>query len=253
VDLKRRIWLLFLLLMVLSSAGECILAQDFYSRDIIDTPTAGLLPRGSYTIAIRAYPMGGVLGQIGIGLMERFEMGVSFGGSNVIGRGNVEWNPDLEFACRYRLLDETVATPALALGFDSQGWGEYIKEEKRYEIKSRGFYGVLSKNYDLLGQLGLNLGANVSLEGRASDDNNPSLFCGVIKGLNSDFYLVAEYDLPLSTGSVAKDLDSGEGFFNAGVRFLFDQSLLIEVDLRDINGNARDSDRTLRIAYQNSF
>lgn len=73
------------------------------------------------------------------------------------------------------------------------------------------------------------------------------------KSINPDLYIVAEYDLPITSGTKLEDVDSGVGFLNAGIRYLFDDNLLIEVDLRNLNGNARESDRTLRIVYQNRF
>ncbi|OGF97989.1 MAG: hypothetical protein A2Z06_03645 [Candidatus Glassbacteria bacterium RBG_16_58_8] len=248
-------WILTLLIgsMLGGSGHREALAQDFYTRDIIDTPTAGLLPRGSYLLGLRAYPEGGIIAMIGVGLLERLELGLSFGGTNVIGDGDVDWNPGVEFAGRYRLFDETLATPALAIGFDSQGWGRYRREAERYDVKSRGFYGVLGKNYSFLGQLGIHLGANVSLEGKGDDKHRPNIFFSLQKSLNPDLYIVAEYDLPITGNSVAEDIDSGVGFINAGVRFLVDEHLFIELDLRNINQNAKDSGRTLRIAYQNGF
>jgi hypothetical protein len=253
VKMKWKISLLIFSLMMTAGMGSSIRGQDFYTRDIIDTPTAGLLPRGSYMIGLRAYSGGGVLANVGVGLMERLELGISFGGTNVIGEGDIDWNPELEFFGRYRLVDESIGAPALAVGFNSQGFGRYVSEAKRYEIKSRGFYGVLSKNYNFLGPMGIHLGANLSLEGHNKDDNKPNVFFSIHKGINSDLFLVAEYDLPITSGNVVEDLDKGVGFLNAGIRFLFDQNLLVEVDFRNINGNARDAERSLRIVYQNMF
>jgi hypothetical protein len=253
MDLKDKTGMFILSLTVVLGGFSVGWCQDFYTRDIIDTPTAGLLPRGSYMVSLRAYPKGGILIQLGVGILERMEAGVSYGGTNIIGNGDVYWNPGVEFFARYRLLDETMATPAFALGFDSQGWGEYKNEARRYEIKSRGFYGVFSKNYRFLGQFGLHLGANLSLEGLDEDENNPNIFIGMHKSINPDLYLVAEYDLPITSGLDIDEIDSGVGFLNAGVRFLFDENLLVEVNLRNINENARKSDRTLRIVYQNRF
>ncbi len=259
MDLKRRhchigkICLVLVLLLMGMGWNSDGLGQDFYTRDIIDTPTAGLLPHGNYMLGMRIFAGGGIVTQLGVGFRERFELGVSYGGANIIGQGDVDWNPGVEFFVRYRLFDETLALPAFALGFDSQGWGEYNHEAERYLIKSRGFYGVFSKNYSFLGQLGLHLGGNLSLEGRDDDENVPNLFIGMHKSINPDLYIVAEYDLPITSGTKLEDVDNGVGFLNAGIRYLFDDNLFIEVDLRNLNRNARESDRTLRIVYQNRF
>ena len=57
-----------------------------------------------------------------------------------------------------RLIEEN-RSPTLALGFDSQGNGIYSATAGRYQRKSPGFYGVLSKNWGVpLGDLSLHGG-----------------------------------------------------------------------------------------------
>jgi len=68
MDLKHKTGMFILSLMVVTGGFSVAWCQDFYTRDIIDTPTAGLLPRGSYMVSLRAYPKGeGYLFSVGGG------------------------------------------------------------------------------------------------------------------------------------------------------------------------------------------
>ena len=50
-------------------------------RWILDTPTAGMLPRGSFDLDMRTFSQGGVQATLGIGLMNRFSVGIGYGAS----------------------------------------------------------------------------------------------------------------------------------------------------------------------------
>lgn len=236
----------FLLFMMPAS----VLSQDSFSRMSVDTPTAGLMQRGTYSFGVRLSPGGGMLGELDLGIFERFELGVSYGGMNIIGSGDVDWYPRVEFQAKYRLIDETVGFPAVAIGYNSQGYDAYDSELERYEIKSRGFYGVLSKNYNFFGELGLHAGYGVSFEGKDEDEGEPTFFLGLTKSLNPDLMIMVEYDLPISNDNIARSLDEGEGFLNAGFRMRLVESIFIEVDWRNLNENARNNNRTIRIVYE---
>jgi hypothetical protein len=229
------------------------MAQDSFSRMMVDSPTAGLIPRGSYSFGVRVSQGGGMLGELDLGIFERFELGFSYGGMNIVGSGDIHWNPRVEFQAKYRLIDETVGFPAIAIGYDSQGYGAYHKELERYDIKSMGFYGVLSKNYTFLGEMGLHAGYSVSMEGRGDDRGEPTFFAGTTVGFNPDLMIMLEYNLPISNDSIARSLDEGKGYFNAGFRMRLVESLSIEVDVRNINQNAMASNRMIRIIYESPF
>lgn len=235
--------------IVLAFQGAAF-AQDAMSRTVVDTPTAGLIPKGSYAFGVRLSPNGTMAGELVIGVFDRFELGVSYGGTNIIGSGDVDWYPRVEFQAKYRLIDEAVGFPAVALGYNSQGYDGYNHTLERYTVKSKGFYGVLSKNYSFLGDLGLHAGLGMSMEGTGDDEREPDLFIGITKSLNPDFIIMLEYDLPISNDSIAESLDQGEGYFNVGARVKFVEHLFIEVDFRNINENARYNNRTVQIVYE---
>lgn len=231
-------------------------AQDIQPRKLVDCPTAGLLPKGSFDLEVRAYSGGGLLAKASVGLTDRLAMGLSFGGGNIIGAGKITWNPRPEAQIKYRLFEESPLWPAVAIGFDSQGYGSYSDSSERYEIKSKGVYGVLSKNYHLGGRpLGLHFGVYYSFEKKDGDDD-PSFFLGLDKGLNEELSLVAEYDLALNDDRQNGVFGTGNGYLNLGIRWNIERRFFFELDLRNLTDNIENLSgfaRELRIVTLQFF
>ena len=156
---------------------------------------------------------------------------------------------------RFRMIDEGVQAPAIAVGFQSQGLGGYDEEQKRYQTKSKGMYAVMSKNFgSSLGDFGLHWGVNRSLE---DDDGDGDLsgFVGFDLSLGKDLSLVAEYDFALNDNE-DNALGSGKGFMNAGGRWSLSPALAIEVDIKNIFQDGERNpypDRELRILFHEQF
>ena len=100
----------------------CLLIQPAWSQEkvqprwLIDSPTAGLLPRGSFAVDVRLYEGNGILTQMEMGVFDRASVGFSFGGHHIVGNQGARLNPTVEFAGRIRVLEETAGLPALAVG-----------------------------------------------------------------------------------------------------------------------------------------
>ncbi len=222
--------------------------------ELIDMPTAATLERGSYVSNLRLYPEGGLLGGLQIGLSDRFYLGVFFGGENIIGEGKINWNPEPGLQFAYRIIDENILLPGIAIGYNSQGYGAYIKGEKRYTIKSRGFYAVAGKNYAFLGDLSFHGGINYSLE-REDGDKDVNLFAGILKSLSNDFSLLAEYDVAVNDNDF-HSIGRGKGYLNVGIRWLFAGRLSLQFQFKNILENKENvpySNREIKIAYLEHF
>lgn len=250
----RRAWIIAFLSMLLwpgLSGG-----QDIQPRKLVDCPTAGLLPKGSFDLEIRTFSGGGLLTQASVGLTDRLAMGLCFGGGNIIGAGKVDWNPRPEAQIKYRLFEESSLWPAVAIGFDSQGYGSYSDSSERYEIKSKGVYGVLSKNYTLWGRpLGLHLGSNYSFEKKDGDDDL-SFFLGLDKSLNEELSVVVEYDLALNDDHQDGVFGTGRGYFNLGLRWNIERRFFFELDIKNLTDNIENLsafNRELRIVTLQYF
>ncbi|MEW6685543.1 MAG: hypothetical protein AB1393_04980 [Candidatus Edwardsbacteria bacterium] len=246
--------LLWFLILVPASA------EEFQSERLIDSPTAGLPPKANYYLELRMQPGGGFLGALSIGLLDRLSVGFSYGGFNIIGYGKPTWNPHYPaFQAKYRLFEESFLGPAIALGFDSQGYGEYYEPLERYTIKSKGFYGIASKNYIFLGRLSVHAGANYSLLEKKDQDNQISFFVGLEKSINPELYLVGEYDLAFNDDKKDSLFGEGKGYLNLGLRWTFAKRLSLEFDFKNILKNGFDDEpsartsRILRITYMSPF
>jgi hypothetical protein len=244
--------LLFLLsLPILIQAQEQAVLEP---TALIDVPTAGMLMRGSYQLSLRAYAEGGLLGSIDVGIADRFMIGISYGGTSLLGRGKVKGNPQPGAHIRYRLWEEQLTLPALVLGFHSQGYGAYIDSTDRYLVKSMGLFAAASKNFNFLGNLGLHGGINYSLE-RNDGDKDINLFAGVDKNINPEMSLLAEYNFAINDND-HRAIGSGEGYLNAGLRWIFAGRLEIDFMFRNILQNKNEFEkisREIKITFAEIF
>jgi hypothetical protein len=251
-----RHWYLFVL-----AAG--LFASQVYAQDpqtsemcvLIDQPTAGSLHKSDYALDVSLYPGGGALADMQVGLFDRFMLGVSYGGRNVIGRGKVEWNKLPGVLIKYRLFEESLF-PALSLGFDSQGYGLWSDSLDRYEIKAKGLFAVASKNFTLgwFGSIGFHGGVNYN-SFETTDQRSVNGFLGVDKSINGQISLIGEYNLGLDDNNL-KALGKNRGYLNAGIRWVFARQLSLAINFKDILQNRKDISsiaREARISYVESF
>ncbi len=253
----KKFLILFLLIPQFSvfaqgSAGD---KAKFEYRYLVDMPTAGILDKGFVGVVADILPYGELISRIEVGVFENISFGISYGGNNVIGAGTPDWNKLPGINLRVRIINESVTVPSITLGFDSQGKGEYFDKEKRYAIKSPGFFAAVSKNFELLGYLCLHATANYSLEG-TDGDNFVNLRAGIEKTIGPNISIVADYDFTLNDNAT-KIFGEGNGYLNAGIRWAVGEGFTIGFDLRDLLDNKTWSpstaDRALRIEYIKSI
>jgi hypothetical protein len=234
-------------------------------RQLIDCPTAATLPRASFDFKMRTTSNGGLIAQTSIGLHRKFMLGVSYGGEQILGEGKATWQDNIAFQVKYQLISETTVLPAIAIGYDGQGYGHYFIDLKRFMYKSKGFYAVASKGYQTYQwSSGLHAGLNYSLESDVDKDDDMTVFFGADLSLQNDVSLVAEYDLALNDNrydkanlsNVSMHSGKGWGYFNVGIRWIFSERLELGLDLENLFENRADVNsftRGLRITYLEFF
>ena len=233
---------------------------------LVARPTAGVLPRGQVTSDWRVMDDGTLLATVSAGVLGRVMVGISYGGTGVIGRGAVDWNRWPGVQAKLLLVEESHRLPALAVGIDTQGRGRHgvtvdaASDRNRYDLKSPGAFVVLSRNWALLGDLSLHGGVLYSLE-RADGDADPSVWVGIEKSVGPTLAAVAEYDLAFNDNR----RDGGDrGYLHAGVRWQVVSRFLVELDVTNLlrHGSVGPSggpverpspSRELRIAYCEMF
>jgi hypothetical protein len=232
---------------------------DIAPRQLVDLPTAGTLPRGNFQMGLRLYSDGGAMGNTDIGLSGRFQMGVSFGGTRIVSSEEPHWNPHIGFSLKFRVIDELEYFPAIAIGYTDQGYGAFNDKYNRYTFKSRGFYTVASRNfYFYKWTSGWHFGINYSREDDGDGDNDFNFFGGFDATFNYNMALLLEYDAALNDdrGEYPEISGKGRGYLNASIKWLFAQNLELEVLVKDMLVNRRESTtvtREVRMMYIDHF
>ena len=229
------------------TSGE---SAKYEYRYLIDMPTAGILEKGFVGVINDILPSGVLIAYLEVGVFKNMSFGISYGGANIIGTGSIDWYKWPGINIRARILNETTTVPALTIGFDSQGKGTYFNDESRYSIKSPGFFGGISKHFELLGFLALHATGNYSLESK-DGDNFVNLLVGLEKTIGAEVSLIVEYNFALNDNK--GKFGSGNGYLNTGLRWSIGNGFTLELDLRDLLHNnqstSSSANRGLRIEY----
>lgn len=221
---------------------------------LMHMPVALSYEKGTLESNLSMYSNGGLLTTLTVGIMDRFDIGISYGGENIIGTGDANLNPQPCVQIRYMMYPEQYLMPAFLIGFDSQGFGRYNESLKRYYIKSRGLYLVASKNTSFIGGLGLHAGINYSLE-KEDNDDDINLFAGAHKYLNEELVVLGEYDFAINDNA-GKALGNKKGYLNLGIRWILQEQFFVEFSWKDIFENRKEtigSSREVKLIYKTHF
>lgn len=243
----------FLYISIAIAQGTAGEDAKYEYRKLIDMPTAGILDKGQVALSSELLPNGTLIAKVEAGIFKNFNIGLSYGGSNIIGSGKPDWYPfPPGVNLRIRLMDETILIPALSIGFDTQGKGEYFKDPKRYSIKAPGIFAAASKNFSLLGYLSFHGLVNYTVLEDKDGDNFVNLMVGAEKTIGKNFSFLAEYNFAFNDNSTSH-YGGGKGYLNLGVRWSIGEGVTVGFDLRDLLQNrewsANSADRALMIEF----
>jgi hypothetical protein len=214
------------------------------SRDInvIDIPTAEVVDHYAYNVSFRFGRDGNLQTKPLFGVFPRLNLGFGLDGENVIGRGNSRLNrPTLNV--KFRLFDGKRALPALAIGYDGQGyvWNKHLDE---YEQREKGLYLVGSSEIGVP-DLNLHLGVN-----HFDFDHGDSTrgFFGLTYTYEQLVGLMAEWD---------HATDWKERRINFGLKYYVTPLFTVDLIGRNIpkapESEARETERIVRLVYTGSF
>ena len=274
---------IFIFLTLIFSQVE----QPYPPLDLVTIPTSGTLPKGSFTLESLLIKDGGIVPKLSVGITDNFYIGLSYGIQDFISEEKLDFNkPMPEIQIKYRIYEESETVPAVVLGLDTQGKGRFLNRYEdgdnlvanfqRYEQKAWGWYIVASKNWTLLGNLGLHVGLNKNtwetdpIENEDPNvifkDKDLNLFFGIDKEINRSFSVLLEYDTALNDNDpeIGYNLfGRGKGYLNAGVRWIVGKNIMLEIDFNDIsknyihnemmNNEKEYSNRELKIIYFEQF
>jgi len=238
-------WVLVLFSVPLYAQGSAGTDGGAEPRYLIDAPTAGMLSGSTFAIDVDFFQQGGVLLGFSFGFLDRISLGLSYGGSELIGDGTAMFNPVPGVHARVRPLEEGMVFPAFVLGFDSQGKETFYDETDEYAVQSKGFYVAASKNFGFAGYLSVHGGVNYSLEG-SKEDRGVDFFLGLEKTIGPIISAVLDY----SSGGGAET--KSRGFLNLGLRCSVGGGLTLGFDLKDLTkngGNVSVGNRSVKIEF----
>ena len=268
-----------ILFIILFNVIMCQGEQPYPHTNLVSIPTAGTMPKGFYSFENIFMNNGSIVPKFMIGITDNFTLGMSFGISNFIGIGELKkFKSYPEVQIKYRIFDETQSIPALVIGIDTQGRGEFHEKYlptsnilnptrvlNRYDQKSYGVYLVLSRNFSLLGNLGFHFGLNKNISENDDKDDDLNIFFGFDKEINKSFSLFGEYNFARDddyfNGDESADIENlidrdGKGYLNAGLRWSASNNLMLEINVNDIFKNNKSFDsmnRELKVIYFESF
>lgn len=208
--------------------------------EMVEAPTAFTLSHGGYDLNLRVYEGGGFFFRANVGFEDFFMFGFSGNATNVIGSGPVEIQTPRLFL-KFKVLDQRNSPVALGLAWDDRGYG--LEGGGRFEPGlQKGFYGVVSREFQELGYLQVHGGMNVVRIDDFDSGRDLGVFAGLSFALFGPLALNFELDKILNT----------DWQFNANFVFNLENPLRVGVDFRDIN-HADDFSRMLRIHYVGFF
>ncbi|PKL79395.1 MAG: hypothetical protein CVV25_08095 [Ignavibacteriae bacterium HGW-Ignavibacteriae-4] len=244
------ITLLPISLLAEGSAGE---AATYESRRIVDMPTAGIIPKGTFEVNAFLMQSGGMMTEFAASPFENFLIGVSFGGSKIIGVSTPEFQDFPGLQIKFRVLDETKTFPALALGLNSQGLGLFDKSKERYQTASPGFYLASSKSFKWpVGLIYVHAGINYSLEPKP-DDRSVNFYFGAEQTIYKRISIGAEFNANLEDNSYFMD---SKGLLNFQIKWAASDNLTVALMFRDAFANFKASNSLVRfvgIEYISKF
>ncbi len=223
--------------------GEGVVLPDV---EMIDVPTAGILDYYGFMVKTRAYSGGGVLGTLNFGVLERLNLGAAMSVDKFIGSDSGIKMRKPEIQVKFRFYDGGYYIPAMAVGYDGQGY-YYNPDKKKYLEKGKGLYLVGSKEIGVPG-LVLHGGFNVP----DFDNNYLFGFLAMNYTLEDKVAFIVEYDSLFHSDDPAR--------LNAGTRFYITPYFQLDFALREIgrdgkfdNGWPRKSERIVQMRYNTSF
>lgn len=235
-------FLFILCLPLVVQARELVKPSGSANVDVIDTPTADVVDHYGYNVSFRFGKEGNIQNKSLFGLFPRLNMGFGLDGEKIIGTDNARLNkPTINI--KFRLFDGKDVVPALALGFDGQGY-VFNKTLDEYEQREKGFY-LVGTWHPIVPEFQFNLGADIF----DFDHGNPVRgFTGASYTYEHIVALLAEWD----------NFDfSKERRINYGAKIYITPVFTVDLLGRNIpkysGAKSRETERIVRLGYTGSF
>lgn len=214
----------------------------YESRYAVELPTAGVIPKNSYSAYLMFFEQGGALFAFDVSPLTNFSIGVSYSGTGIIGLGTIIGQGLPGVQARFRIVNETFNFPAILIGWDNQGRGKYDFGKKRFRTLSPGFFASASKNFKWsLGNLALHGGVTYSIEQKPS-----KRMVNCYAGAEQSIYKSLAVNVEFNPGFDDIDELKRYALLDAAIRWSFIQNFTLEFKLTDILRSRKDTDEISR-------
>ena len=216
--------------------------DTYQPRYIVDMPTAGMLDNLQYSVNAQLVNNGGFLLDVTVGLFKIVNVGMSYGGTGIIGYQTMNMQKYPGFHIKGRILQEKENVPAIALGFNSQGKGTYDKGAERHEQLAPDLYAAVSKSFKwAIGSLVLSGGINYSL--LVPDEKGINVYAGIEQSILNICGLSFEFNPNLNDKDKKEHIWNPEKnssiMLNGAIKFTPLEDMIIEVQFKDILRNSK--------------
>lgn len=232
--------------VALLSIPTAVFADDQLVRardiNVIDIPTAEVVDHYAYNVAFRFGREGNLQTKPSFGVLPRLNLGFGLDAEKVLGREDARMNkPTLNV--KFRLFDGRRALPALAIGFDGQGF-VWNKELDEYEQREKGLYLVASNE---IGIPNLNLHVGVNHYDFDEGDTTRGFF-----GFNYTYEQLMGVLFEWDHASEWR-----ERRINFGLKYYVSPVFMVDAIGRNIpkfpESRSRETERIIRLVYTGSF
>ncbi|MFH1784167.1 MAG: hypothetical protein ABH868_04645 [bacterium] len=251
--IKRAVFLVLTTVFLIPGFNSFVFAQ--MPTELIEIPTAEIISYGNFDLNFRMYGKGDFLTRLSFGALRSVDLGFHLDLGSITGNDEIEMRePSLRL--KIKLYGGNFYFPALAIGYDAQGHGNYIQkgglladgtvaEEDTYTEKARGIFAVATKEIFFEG-LYVHGGGNVSDLDHIKIPDNLYGFLGVSRQLGDQAILMVEYD------NIKKFEDEENNRFNIGLSYLMTTQLSLDFAWKNIKKH-HIPERILRINYVEAF
>jgi len=213
----------------------------YAAHDLIDIPTPGTINRYSMEFNFRLYYNGGVVSRLSFGVSNRLNIGCSLDIDSLIGiTSPAIRQPALNL--KFRLFDGAGNLPALAFGYDGQGY-RYDAAAGAYLHKEKGIYlcgdmEVFTENLEFT------FGASLAPDGQT----DMQLFGGTM-------YTLLKNELRLLSFMAECDNIFYSNRYNAGIRIYPGPNINIDLGIIDLitTESVNNPERLVKINYRGQF
>lgn len=222
-------------------------AGDNYTLEtmnIVNMPTAGNIPLKSQFFELYFSQNSCLSLKLLDAPFKKFYFGISISATNFFGDGDITFQKYPGIMANYRILDEGKYYPAIGIGINTQGKGNYNETKDQFDFISPGIYLAMSKSFRwTLGYFGLHLGTNYSFEPSASN-RQINFYFGIEQSITDNTSINLEYDFNTPENP---DIVFNRALLNLSLRYSVDDRITIDLNFLDLFNTKSSVMRYLRL------